>query len=209
MFSPLARVPCSCFRLPLIEVTMPSRVGVAARATLGPQEGMIQFGGCTRCGGRSLDFVPCWPALLTQGRRRTAPDRLVGLVRVPELLLRFVPGAPEVRRPVVHPATALRDPCTHHCSTHLVPAHAAASMHHSGSVGLASLLTSHMDSAHGKRDRQFLACSRRVHPLFATRRRAIQGSRSSSSSSSSSLAMRSSHLSSFTTSTSLLAAQVI
>ena len=110
-----------------------------------------------RCGGRSLDFVQCWLALLTQGRRRTAPDRLVGLVRVPELLLRFVPGAPEVRRPVVHPATALRDPCTHHCSTHLVPAHAAASMHHSGSVGLASLITSHMDSAHGERDRQFLA----------------------------------------------------
>ena len=107
-------------------------------------------------GGRSLDFVQCWLALLGQGRRRTAPDRLVGLVRVPELLIRFVPGAPEVRRPVVHPATALRDPCTHHCSTHLVPAHAAASMHHSGSVGLASLLTSHMDSAHGKRDRQFL-----------------------------------------------------
>ena len=156
-----------------------------------------------------LDFVQCWLALLAQGRRRAAPDRLVGLVRVPELLLRFVPGAPEVRRPVVHPATALRDPCTHHCTTHLVPAHAAASMHHSGSVGLASLLASHMDSAHGKRDRQFLACSRRVHPLFATRRRAIQGSRSSSSSSSSSLAMRSSHLSSFTTSTSLLAAQVI
>ena len=134
-----------------------------------------------------LDFVQCWLALLGQGRRRTAPDRLVGLVRVPELLLRFVPGAPEVRRPVVHPATALRDPCTHHCSTHLVPAHAAASMHHSGSVGLASLLTSHMDSAHGKRDRQFLACSPRVHPPFATRRRAIQGSRSSSSSFRSSL----------------------
>ena len=78
---------------------------------------------------------PCW----AKAAGGTAPDRLVGLVRVPELLLlRFVPGAPEVRRPVVHPATALRDPCTHHCSTHLVPAHAAASMHHSGSVGLAS-----------------------------------------------------------------------
>ena len=105
--------------------------------------------------------------MLAQGRRRAAPDRLVGLVRVPELLLRFVPGAPEVRRPVVHPATALRDPCTHHCTTHLVPAHAAASMHHSGSVGLASLLTSHVDSAHGKRDRQFLACSHRRLPCAA------------------------------------------